>query len=165
MVQALWKVGGWWQGSQNHQGQAPLVPDPRSADGDRQLRGNGKVKKTTGFGTWSMEILWDFHRFPSCGSVHFNDGRIPQLVAILMRPGTPYMLYKDHCNRKSNQQNLGSWDQFGGRGPPFPVEKYPHGPMVYTWVYYVAHNVKYPLRNLGFVLRTFHSWSPLEVFS
>ena len=23
-------------------------------------------------------------------------------------PGTPYMLYKDHCNRKSNQQNLGS---------------------------------------------------------
>jgi len=24
-----------------------------------------------------------------------------------MEPGTPYMLYKDHCNRKSNQQNLG----------------------------------------------------------
>lgn len=22
--------------------------------------------------------------------------------------GTPYMLYKDHCNRKSNQQNLGT---------------------------------------------------------
>ena len=61
-----------------------------------------------------MEILWDFHRFPSCGSVHFNDGRIPQLVAILMRPGTPYMLYKDHCNRKSNQQNLGSLDQIVG---------------------------------------------------
>jgi hypothetical protein len=61
-----------------------------------------------------MEILWDFHGFPSCGSVHFNDGRIPQFVAILMRPGTPYMLYKDHCNRKSNQQNLGSLDQIVG---------------------------------------------------
>merc|ERR550537_526090 len=24
-----------------------------------------------------------------------------------METGTPYMLYKDHCNRKSNQQNLG----------------------------------------------------------
>merc|ERR1719409_1952461 len=23
-----------------------------------------------------------------------------------METGTPYMLYKDHCNRKSNQQNL-----------------------------------------------------------
>ena len=22
--------------------------------------------------------------------------------------GTPYMLFKDHCNRKSNQQNLGT---------------------------------------------------------
>lgn len=22
--------------------------------------------------------------------------------------GMPYMLYKDHCNRKSNQQNLGT---------------------------------------------------------
>jgi ribonucleoside-diphosphate reductase subunit M1 len=22
--------------------------------------------------------------------------------------GTPYMLYKDHCNKKSNQQNLGT---------------------------------------------------------
>lgn len=22
--------------------------------------------------------------------------------------GTPYMVYKDHCNRKSNQQNLGT---------------------------------------------------------
>merc|ERR1719487_101763 len=25
-----------------------------------------------------------------------------------METGTPYMLYKDHCNRKSNQQNLGT---------------------------------------------------------
>ena len=24
-----------------------------------------------------------------------------------METGTPYMLYKDHANRKSNQQNLG----------------------------------------------------------
>jgi len=78
--------------------------------------------------------------------------------------GTPYMLYKDHCNRKSNQQNLGSWDQFGGRGPPFPVEKYPHGPMVYNGLL-VAHNVKYPLRNLGFVLELFILGAPLEVFS
>lgn len=32
-------------------------------------------------------------------------------TAILMsqvETGTPYMLYKDHCNRKSNQQNLGT---------------------------------------------------------
>ena len=25
-----------------------------------------------------------------------------------METGTPYMLYKDSCNRKSNQQNLGT---------------------------------------------------------
>lgn len=25
-----------------------------------------------------------------------------------METGTPYMLYKDHCNRKSNQQHLGT---------------------------------------------------------
>merc|ERR1712160_141439 len=25
-----------------------------------------------------------------------------------METGTPYMLYKDHCNKKSNQQNLGT---------------------------------------------------------
>lgn len=32
-------------------------------------------------------------------------------TAILMsqvETGTPYMLYKDHCNRKSNQQNVGT---------------------------------------------------------
>ena len=78
--------------------------------------------------------------------------------------GTPYMLYKDHCNRKSNQQNLGSWDQFGGQGPQFPVIPCAK---ISPWAngLLVAHNVKYPLRKLGFVLKLFILGAPLEVFS
>ena len=30
-----------------------------------------------------------------------------RILEAQMETGTPYMLYKDHCNRKSNQQNLG----------------------------------------------------------
>ena len=30
------------------------------------------------------------------------------IIDIQIETGTPYMLYKDHCNRKSNQQNLGT---------------------------------------------------------
>lgn len=30
------------------------------------------------------------------------------IVEAQIETGTPYMLYKDHCNRKSNQQNLGT---------------------------------------------------------
>ena len=32
-----------------------------------------------------------------------------RILEAQMETGTPYMLYKDHCNRKSNQQNLGIW--------------------------------------------------------
>ena len=32
--------------------------------------------------------------------------RLPSLVQV--ETGNPYMLYKDTCNRKSNQQNLGT---------------------------------------------------------
>ena len=31
-----------------------------------------------------------------------------QIIDSQIETGTPYMLYKDHCNRKSNQQNLGT---------------------------------------------------------
>ena len=31
-----------------------------------------------------------------------------RILEAQMETGTPYMLYKDHCNRKSNQQNLGT---------------------------------------------------------
>jgi ribonucleotide reductase alpha subunit len=31
-----------------------------------------------------------------------------QIVESQIETGTPYMLYKDTCNRKSNQQNLGT---------------------------------------------------------
>merc|ERR1712232_1168017 len=31
-----------------------------------------------------------------------------RVLEALMETGTPYMLYKDHANRKSNQQNLGT---------------------------------------------------------
>merc|ERR1712178_617171 len=31
-----------------------------------------------------------------------------RILEALMETGTPYMLYKDHANRKSNQQNLGT---------------------------------------------------------
>merc|ERR1719379_1115238 len=31
-----------------------------------------------------------------------------RIMEAQMETGTPYMLYKDHCNRKSNQQNLGT---------------------------------------------------------
>ena len=31
-----------------------------------------------------------------------------QIIDAQIETGTPYMLYKDHCNRKSNQQNLGT---------------------------------------------------------
>merc|ERR1719389_1138094 len=31
-----------------------------------------------------------------------------KILEAQMETGTPYMLYKDHCNRKSNQQNLGT---------------------------------------------------------
>lgn len=30
------------------------------------------------------------------------------IITAQVETGTPYMLYKDHCNRKSNQQNLGT---------------------------------------------------------
>ena len=149
MVQALWKVGGWWQGSQNHQGPAPLVPDLGSADGDRQLRGNGKVKKKTK-GTWSMEFfLRDFLwiSFMWIGPkitkmMGFHGFWYPKPVAILM-PGTPYMLYKDHCNRKSNQQNLGSLDQRVGSEKihGFTVVDIYHVPLIKYWkmTMYVEH--------------------------
>lgn len=41
-------------------------------------------------------------------------GQIParsvwkSIVSSQIETGTPYMLYKDACNRKSNQQNLGT---------------------------------------------------------
>ena len=31
-----------------------------------------------------------------------------QIITAQTETGTPYMLYKDACNRKSNQQNLGT---------------------------------------------------------
>ena len=31
-----------------------------------------------------------------------------QIIDSQIETGTPYMLYKDHCNKKSNQQNLGT---------------------------------------------------------
>merc|ERR1719432_590916 len=31
-----------------------------------------------------------------------------RVLELQMETGTPYMLYKDHANRKSNQQNLGT---------------------------------------------------------
>ena len=31
-----------------------------------------------------------------------------RILEAQMETGTPYMLYKDHANRKSNQQNLGT---------------------------------------------------------
>lgn len=31
-----------------------------------------------------------------------------QIIDSQIETGTPYMLYKDHCNSKSNQQNLGT---------------------------------------------------------
>merc|ERR1712217_220320 len=34
--------------------------------------------------------------------------RLRQELEAQMETGTPYMLYKDHANRKSNQQNLGT---------------------------------------------------------
>jgi len=30
------------------------------------------------------------------------------IISAQIETGTPYMLYKDSCNRKSNQQNLGT---------------------------------------------------------
>lgn len=30
------------------------------------------------------------------------------IIESQVETGTPYMLYKDHCNRKSNHQNLGT---------------------------------------------------------
>ena len=30
------------------------------------------------------------------------------IISAQVETGTPYMLYKDSCNRKSNQQNLGT---------------------------------------------------------
>ena len=30
------------------------------------------------------------------------------VIEAQVETGTPYMVYKDHCNRKSNQQNLGT---------------------------------------------------------
>merc|ERR1711881_540344 len=49
------------------------------------LEKSGKAKKTV-----KAQILWF------------------KILESQMETGTPYMLYKDACNRKSNQQNLGT---------------------------------------------------------
>ena len=42
------------------------------------------------------------HTFPSAREVWFA------ILDSQIETGTPYIMYKDHCNRKSNQQNLGT---------------------------------------------------------
>ena len=153
LFQAVRKVGGGWQGSQDHQSPAPLVPYLRSSDGDRRLRERewiwalvffspstkgdeqqGKNDETCGISREFLHVGW-FRTWRECPLPFWRRRWCSEATArafsAAKMTGTPYMLYKDHCNRKSNQQNLGSWDQFGGRRPPFPVLKYPHGPMVY----------------------------------
>jgi ribonucleotide reductase alpha subunit len=60
---------------------------------------------------WGDEFEALYHKYESEGKARKTIKAQHLWFAILdsqMETGTPYMLYKDHCNRKSNQQNLGT---------------------------------------------------------
>jgi ribonucleoside-diphosphate reductase alpha subunit len=60
---------------------------------------------------WGDEFEEMYHRFESEGKGRRSVKAQQLWFRILesqMETGTPYMLYKDHANRKSNQQNLGT---------------------------------------------------------
>jgi ribonucleotide reductase alpha subunit len=60
--------------------------------------------------TWGEEFEALFHKYEQEGKARETVKARTIFQAILesqTESGTPYMLYKDACNRKSNQQNLG----------------------------------------------------------
>lgn len=60
--------------------------------------------------TWGEEFEALYHKYEQAGLSRRTVKAQQLWFAILesqVETGTPYMLYKDHCNRKSNQQNLG----------------------------------------------------------
>jgi len=60
---------------------------------------------------WGEEFKALYEKYEKLGKFH---KQIPardlwgKIMDSQIETGTPYMLYKDHCNRKSNQQNLGT---------------------------------------------------------
>lgn len=85
------------------------------------------MKRVKQGGKWSLMCPNECPGLADCFGDEFealyekyeNEGRARKSIpaqelwfAILdsqIETGTPYMLYKDHCNRKSNQQNLGKF--------------------------------------------------------
>ena len=84
------------------------------------------MKRVKDNGTWSLMCPNECPGLSDCFGDEFEalyekyeaEGKVRQTIkaqqlwfAILdsqVETGTPYMLFKDHCNRKSNQQNLGT---------------------------------------------------------
>ena len=61
--------------------------------------------------TWGEEFETLYHQYESEGRAHKTINAQTLWFAILesqVETGTPYMLFKDACNGKSNQQNLGT---------------------------------------------------------
>lgn len=63
------------------------------------------------FDLWGDKFVEKYTKYEEAGSfvrqVKARDLWF-QIVQSQIETGTPYMLYKDACNRKSNQQNLGT---------------------------------------------------------
>jgi ribonucleoside-diphosphate reductase alpha subunit len=75
---------------------------------------NEAFDKETGKGlidVWGEEFESMYTKFEEAGKGRKTISAQQLWFRVLesqMETGTPYMLYKDHCNRKSNQQNLGT---------------------------------------------------------
>jgi ribonucleotide reductase alpha subunit len=56
-----------------------------------------------------FEKLYEFYEKSGKGRIQMNARELwNEIINSQIETGTPYMLYKDSCNSKSNQQNLGT---------------------------------------------------------